>query len=206
MGISEKLPIYLILNLINIRGGDSMTNELYHHGIKGMRWGVRRYQNKDGTLTSAGNKRYARDAREQGYDKYDSESRTYYKTSKKNGRSDLNVDANRYAREDTERAKRLVDSTKQMNESIRLANQNSLNRAAKRNKENRMDLSSMTDQELRQQINRELLERQYNDVFNQKKVSRGREFAANILETTGSVLAVTSSALGIALAIKDLRG
>lgn len=183
-----------------------MTNELYHHGIKGMRWGVRRYQNKDGTLTSAGNKRYARDAREQGYDKYDSESRTYYKTSKKNGRSDLNVDANRYAREDTERAKRLVDSTKQMNESIRLANQNSLNRAAKRNKENRMDLSSMTDQELRQQINRELLERQYNDVFNQKKVSRGREFAANILETTGSVLAVTSSALGIALAIKDLRG
>ena len=183
-----------------------MTNELYHHGIKGMRWGVRRYQNKDGTLTSTGNKRYARDAREQGYDKYDSESRTYYKTSKKNGRSDLNVDVNRYAREDTERAKRLVDSTKQMNESIRLANQNSLNRAAKRNKENRMDLSSMTDQELRQQINRELLERQYNDVFNQKKVSRGREFASNILKTSGTVLAVTSSALGIALAIKDLRG
>ena len=31
--------------------------ELYHHGVKGMRWGVRRYQNKDGTLTSAGKKR-----------------------------------------------------------------------------------------------------------------------------------------------------
>lgn len=39
MGISEKLPIYLIPNLINIRGGDSMTNELYHHGIKGQKWG-----------------------------------------------------------------------------------------------------------------------------------------------------------------------
>lgn len=33
-------------------------NELYHHGVKGMKWGVRRYQNKDGTLTSAGKKRY----------------------------------------------------------------------------------------------------------------------------------------------------
>lgn len=32
--------------------------ELYHHGIKGMKWGVRRYQNKDGSLTNAGKKRY----------------------------------------------------------------------------------------------------------------------------------------------------
>ena len=37
------------------------TNELYHFGIKGMRWGIRRYQNKDGTLTSAGKKRYSED-------------------------------------------------------------------------------------------------------------------------------------------------
>ena len=32
--------------------------ELYHYGVKGMRWGVRRYQNQDGSLTNAGKKRY----------------------------------------------------------------------------------------------------------------------------------------------------
>ena len=35
--------------------------ELYHHGIKGMKWGVRRYQNKDGSLTGVGRKRYQDD-------------------------------------------------------------------------------------------------------------------------------------------------
>lgn len=32
---------------------------LYHHGVKGMHWGIRRYQNKDGSLTKAGKKRYS---------------------------------------------------------------------------------------------------------------------------------------------------
>lgn len=32
-------------------------NELYHHGIKGMKWGVRRYQNPDGSLTAEGKRR-----------------------------------------------------------------------------------------------------------------------------------------------------
>ena len=31
-------------------------NELYHYGVKGMKWGVRRYQNKDGSLTAEGKK------------------------------------------------------------------------------------------------------------------------------------------------------
>jgi hypothetical protein len=37
-----------------------MEYELYHYGVRGMKWGVRRYQNADGTLTSAGKRRASR--------------------------------------------------------------------------------------------------------------------------------------------------
>ena len=38
------------------------STELYHHGIKGQKWGIRRFQNKDGSLTKAGEKRYSEES------------------------------------------------------------------------------------------------------------------------------------------------
>ena len=41
-----------------ITGGSFISeDELCHYGIKGMRWGIRRYQNPDGSLTPAGKKK-----------------------------------------------------------------------------------------------------------------------------------------------------
>jgi hypothetical protein len=51
-----------------------MNNELYHHGILGMRWGVRRYQNADGSLTAAGQKRYDKVASSSHLQKKDTKS------------------------------------------------------------------------------------------------------------------------------------
>lgn len=44
-------------------------SELRHHGIKGQKWGVRRFQNKDGSLTPAGKKRYSVSDYQQAIDK-----------------------------------------------------------------------------------------------------------------------------------------
>lgn len=74
-----------------------MNNELEHHGILGMKWGVRRYQNQDGTYTKKGLERYKEAKRK--YDLADAEVRSLKtsgddtkaaRTSRKAAKKELN--------------------------------------------------------------------------------------------------------------------
>lgn len=70
--------------------------ELFHHGIKGQKWGVRRYQNADGSLTAEGQKRYERDVRENN-------------AKKKDNRAIIDgPDPKRWAAEDLDRSKQVI--------------------------------------------------------------------------------------------------
>lgn len=169
------------------------NNQIWHWGVKGMKWGVRRYQNADGSLTNAGKLRYTTDVAANAKKKKDNRL----------PEESLN-DPNRWVKEDRERVKRVVDSGSQMAGNLKTLNDKSMRIQARRTP--KMDLSKMTDQEMREQINRAMLEKQYDDMFNTKKVYSGREAVSDTLEIAGSVLAITSSALGIALAIKELKG
>ena len=160
-------------------------DELRHHGIKGQKWGVRRYQNEDGTLTELGKKRYDRDTS----DLSDSKKKKY------------KTDPDKWVNEDIQSASKIANEGSKMTGQLKSVSDSVYNAIPKK----RMDLSKMSDQEMRNRINRELLERQYDDLFNPGKVSKGKVIVDNILNIGGAVLGATGTALGIALAIKKLQ-
>ena len=163
-------------------------NILQHYGKKGMKWGKHRYVNKDNSLTKQGLKRYERDQREN--------------AGRKKGNKIGQADPDRWVKEDLSRSKNLADNSSRMINELNKIN----NDRGKFKKKQVMNLSLMNDKEMREQINRAFLEKQYNDLFNPQKEAKGKETVNRVLQTAGSVLAVASTSLGIALAIKELKG
>lgn len=176
--------------------------ELQHHGIKGQKWGIRRFQNKDGSYTDAGKKR----AKQQ---KEEPEPLSDEELAKRVRRLTMEKSYARLSQEATPRSRldktqKVVDSTSDLVTQAKKLNQQLSSTSKQQNP--RLDLTKMTDKELRDRINRELLERQYSDMFARSETaSRGRDYVTETLETAGAVLAVGSSALSIALAIKGLK-
>lgn len=191
------------------------TSELYHWGIKGMKWGIRRYQNDDGSLTPAGKRRYSVDletfgrkskkklSRSSGESNGGGESpketrKDEHQSTKAPGKMQKNQKGEYDALKNTKNA---VDTTANVTNNV-----NSVVQKIPTKPRPRMDLNNMTDKELRDKINREQLERQYNDLFSQPTTAEiGKQRTQEILSSIGSVLTVASTALGIALLVRDLK-
>lgn len=200
---------------------------LAHHGILGMKWGVRRYQNKDGTLTTEGRRRsqvYGKNFLEKTpnppvYGK-NPLSAPVKKSSKKKKISDMTDDElirdNRrhaleaqYKKNHPEKKSKLQSSKEAIDSGRQLTNQmKNLNQVVKntRKRKSTINLSEMTDDDLRRLINRKNLEQQYRNItYEPDKIDKGQAMVDEILDYGGAALAITSSALSIALAIRELK-
>ena len=130
-----------------------MENELMHWGIKGMKWGVRRYQNKDGSLTPAGKKRYDNEMAKLKEEEKIAKNklRTQAKLNK--------LDEKRKEIKALKSGKPIAKSTKQ---------------------HSKPSVKDMSDEELRQTVNRLLMEQQYAKL-NPQQVSAGQKFVKKVM-------------------------
>lgn len=138
-----------------------MEKELYHHGIKGMRWGVRRYQNKDGSLTPAGRKRYD-DAVQKKISSINSKTAAKLKKIRMEGKAKLKIakaeeKAAKLAKEEAKYQAKTKSSTDNKPKSIK----------------------DMTDDEIRQRINRIRLEKELQSL-QPEQVSAGKKFVTSL--------------------------
>ena len=206
------------------------VTELYHHGIKDQKWGIRRYQNYDGTLTEEGKARYNKSARDNSdgsglhYD--EKKNRQYYIDAKTGEHVTYKTRTSQLTKEDLADLNTQVKLEKSMlkeydeawappkgpkadqalRDASKLAKDISDALPKGNGKTIKKDYSNISDQELRNRITRLQLEDSYGKLTGDTKyVKSGSEKAREMLQTTGAILAVAGSAAMLAKTIYDMR-
>lgn len=148
--------------------------ELVHWGIKGMKWGVRRYQNKDGSLTPAGKKRVAAEKNAL------KERERSIKTREKEKAERVKLDAKKAELDARERELNGGGSRKVKNHGKKNESNSDASTRMK-------PISEMSNKELQEYTTRMRLEKEYYDAqrnlaaMNPKQVSKGRKYAEKLL-------------------------
>lgn len=152
-----------------------VNGELYHHGVIGMKWGRRRYQNKDGTLTAAGKKRY---------DKEMEKAKAEQKVLKNKERTQAKIDKLNALKKDNEDRKAALDGPSATEKVKKTA------KAAKDAK--KRTIKDLSDAELQAKVDRLQLEKRYRDLMKEAKPPqshKGKDFIEKVIVKTGEDLA-----------------
>lgn len=139
-----------------------MEFEIVHSGIKGMRWGFRRYQNRDGTLTAAGKKRYNKEL---------AKVREQEKTLKNKKATQAKFDRLEARKKAVEEGNRALDGDKKRPEKPKPDVEN------KKEAPKPKTINDLSDQELQSVVLRLRNEKAFKELTAQEpKVSKGRKF------------------------------
>lgn len=107
-----------------------------------------------------------------------------------------------YTTSDLKKYKGHVDTASKIVDKQKEVSKKQASKAHRKKVEN--DLSKMSDQELRDIVNRMNMEERYKQVMNTRQVEVGKSRTEKILDNVGTALTIGSSALSLAIAIKEL--
>lgn len=162
-------------------------DEMYHAGIKGMKWGVRRFQNKDGSLTDAGRRRYKDNP--EGSDATGDKKRTLFK--KKGSSSESGDETEKSESLKSKITKKIAERKQKKAEEAAKESEEKKQKEAEAEANKPKKTSDMSDAELRERINRLGLEKQYNQLvseLNPEKTHKVRDFVGRVIERSGENL------------------